>query len=96
MGLGKANYCQSALVEKGLVKLDNFRKKQNKTPIRLSAHPRRNGRKTRIIQAFLRRKEAEFEAIQREIEALESELESSVTECQSDIQTKNASLGTMP
>ena len=33
--------------------------------------------KTRIAQAFLKRKEAEFEAIRREIEALKGELESS-------------------
>jgi len=30
VSLGKANYCLRALVEKGLVKLGNFRKNQNK------------------------------------------------------------------
>ena len=30
VSLGKANYCLRALIEKGLVKLGNFRKNQNK------------------------------------------------------------------
>ena len=52
--------------------------------------------KTRIAQAFLKRKEAEFEAILREIEALKGELDSSAAECQPDTQTNPPSPGTTP
>ena len=76
VSLGKANYCLRALVEKGLVKLGNFSKNQNKRQYAYLLTPAGLEEKTRITLAFLKRKEAEFEVIQREIEALKSDLES--------------------
>ena len=76
VSLGKANYCLRALVEKGLVKLGNFSKNQNKRQYAYLLTPAGVEEKTRITQAFLKRKEAEFEAIRREIEARKGELAS--------------------
>lgn len=76
VSLGKANYLLRALVEKGLVKLGNFSKNPNKRNYAYILTPAGMEEKTRITLAFLRRKQAEFEAIRREIEALESDLES--------------------
>lgn len=96
VSLGKANYCLRALVEKGLVKLGNFRKNQNKRQYAYLLTPAGLEEKTRITQAFLKRKEAEFEAIRREIEVLKGELDSSAAECQPDTQTNPPSPGTTP
>ena len=96
VSLGKANYCLRALVEKGLVKLGNFHKNQNKRQYAYLLTPAGVEEKTRIAQAFLKRKEAEFESIQREIEALKGELESSEAECQPATQSTPPSPGTRP
>jgi MarR family transcriptional regulator, temperature-dependent positive regulator of motility len=74
VSLGKANYCLRALVEKGLVKLGNFSKNPNKGKYAYILTPAGLEEKTRITLAFLKRKEAEFEAIQREIEVLKADL----------------------
>jgi len=79
VSLGKANYCLRALVEKGLVKLGNFSKNPNKGKYAYILTPAGLEEKTRITLAFLKRKEAEFQAIQHEIEALKSDLESAPT-----------------
>ncbi len=76
VSLGKANYCLRALVEKGLVKLGNFGRNPNKRQYAYILTPAGLEEKTRITLAFLKRKEAEFQAIQREIEALKSDLDS--------------------
>ena len=76
VSLGKANYCLRALVEKGLVKLGNFSKNPNKRHYAYILTPAGLEEKTRITLGFLKRKEAEFEAIQGEIDALRKELES--------------------
>lgn len=77
VSLGKANYCLRALVEKGLVKLGNFGKNPNKRQYAYILTPAGLEEKTRITLAFLRRKEAEFEAIRREIETLKGDLKPS-------------------
>ena len=75
VSLGKANYCLRALIEKGLVKLGKFSRNPNKSQYAYVLTPAGLEEKTRITLGFLKRKEAEFEAIKREIEALKGELE---------------------
>jgi EPS-associated MarR family transcriptional regulator len=77
VSLGKANYCLRALVEKGLVKLGNFSKNPNKDKYAYLLTPAGLEEKTRITLAFLKRKEADFEAIRNEIETLKADLETS-------------------
>ncbi len=75
VSLGKANYCLRALVEKGLVKLGNFSKNPNKGKYAYILTPAGLEEKTRITLGFLKRKEAEFEAIKDEIETLKADLQ---------------------
>ena len=75
VSLGKANYCMRALIEKGLVTLENFRNAGNKCKYAYLLTPAGIEEKTRITLGFLKRKQAEYEAIRLEIEALQQELE---------------------
>ena len=84
VSLGKANYCLRALVEKGLVKLGNFSKNPNKGKYAYILTPAGLEEKTRIALDFLKRKEAEFEVIQREIFDPRNELAASRDVCQKD------------
>ena len=74
VSLGKDNYCLNALMEKGLVKLENFRQNQDKRQYAYLLTNAGLEEKTRITVAFLRRKVAEYEALEREIEQLRGEL----------------------
>ena len=74
VSLGKANYCMRALIEKGLVKLENFRHAEKKRKYAYLLTPAGIEEKTRITLAFLRRKEAEFKKIKSEVKALQIEL----------------------
>jgi EPS-associated MarR family transcriptional regulator len=75
VSLGKANYCLKALMEKGLVKLENFRRNPDKREYAYLLTPAGLEEKTRITMSFLRRKVAEYEALEKEIEQLRGELE---------------------
>ena len=74
VSLGKANYCLKALMEKGHVKLGNFRRNPDKREYAYLLTPAGVQEKTRITMAFLRRKVAEYEALEMEIEQLRDEL----------------------
>ena len=73
VSLGKVNYCLKALVEKGFVKLGNFRKSQDKRVYAYLLTPKVIEEKARVTVAFLQRKLAEYEAIRGEIEELQKE-----------------------
>ena len=75
VSLGKANYCLKALMEKGLVKFGNFRKNPDKRVYAYLLTPAGLEEKTRITLAFLKRKVAEYEALEKEIEQLRGDLE---------------------
>ena len=75
VSLGKANYCLKALMEKGLVKFGNFRRNPDKREYAYLLTPAGLEEKTRITMSFLRRKVAEYEALEKEIEQLRGELE---------------------
>ena len=74
VSFGKANYCLKALLEKGLVKLERFRANPNKRQYAYLLTPAGLEEKTRITLGFLRRKVAEYKALQKEIELLRDEL----------------------
>jgi EPS-associated MarR family transcriptional regulator len=74
VSLGKANYCLKALMEKGLVKLGNFRRNPDKREYAYLLTPAGLEEKTRITLAFLKRKVAEYEALEKEIEQLRGDL----------------------
>lgn len=71
---GKMNYCLNALMEKGLVKLQNFSNSQHRWRYAYVLTPTGLAAKAALTGRFLKRKIAEYEALKAEIEALKSEL----------------------
>ena len=71
---GKAYYCISALIEKGLVKARNFSRSNNKTTYLYQLTPKGLREKTFLTAKFLERKLDEFEDLKAEIARLEGDL----------------------
>ncbi len=71
--LGKVNYCLNALIDKGLVKVRNFRNNRNKLSYAYLLTPRGLESKAAITVHFLRRKIAEYESLKAEIALLRRE-----------------------
>ena len=74
VSLGKANYCLQSLMEKGLVKANNFKNSNNKKAYMYYLTRKGIAEKARATTRFLNRKITEYEALQREIETLKHEL----------------------
>lgn len=74
ISLGVVNYCLKGLVEKGQVKVSNFRASGNKLRYAYVLTPRGVLAKAKLTGDFLRRRIAEHEALRAEIEALQKEL----------------------
>jgi len=73
ISLGRVNYCIKALVEKGLVKANNFRNSKNKKGYAYLLTPRGIEDKARMTVEFLKIKIAEHEALTKEIQGLQEE-----------------------
>ena len=71
VSLGKVNYCLQALVQKGLVKMENFRRNDNKLAYSYLLTPSGIEEKTLLTVSFLKYKIAQYEAIRNEIEELQ-------------------------
>ena len=74
ISLGKANFCVKALIEKGLVKADNFKNSTNKIGYLYLLTPKGIEEKVSLTQRFLQRKLKEHEALEKEIEQLRQEV----------------------
>ncbi len=77
VGLGTINFCFQALVEKGLVKMQNFSQSKNKLRYAYLLTPAGMAEKSKLTAEFLKRKVAEYETLQAEIESLKAEINSS-------------------
>ncbi len=75
VSLGKANYSIRALIDKGLVKANNFKNSDNKRAYFYVLTPRGIEAKAKISVRFLARKMVEYEALRLEIEELKAKLE---------------------
>lgn len=73
ISLGKVNFCLNALVEKGSLKINNFRKSDNKLAYAYLLTPRGVEEKARITVQFLKYKVQEYERLRAEIEELQRE-----------------------
>jgi len=73
MSLGKANYVLRALLEKGLVKIQNFSKSGNKRGYAYLLTPEGVVAKADLTRHFLARKMEEYDALRLEIERLKAE-----------------------
>jgi len=79
ISLGKANYCLRALMTRGWVKMDNFRRNPNKMGYVYLLTPRGIEEKARFAVRFLHHKLLEFDALKAEIERLKVEVGDSAT-----------------
>ena len=75
VSVGSINYCMSALIEKGLVKAENFRASKTKWRYLYVLTPGGLAEKASITHRFLQRQMHEYELLKSEIESLKSELE---------------------
>ena len=76
VSLGGVNYALKALIERGFVKADNFRKSGRKVAYLYVLTPKGVVEKASLAAAFLGRKLAEYEVLRQEIEALKGEVDS--------------------
>lgn len=83
VSVGKLNYCLHALMERGWVKANNFRRSDNKLAYAYYLTPRGLSAKMKLTSSFLRRKETEFELLQSQISALRVELANDPTGAES-------------
>ena len=74
VSVGKTNHCLRALLDKGLLKVRNFRDSQNKLAYAYYLTPKGAKEKVRTTVGFLKRKLAEYEGLEREIEELKREV----------------------
>ena len=74
LSLGKTNYVVRALVDKGWVKLSNFKRSDNKLGYIYLLTPEGLSEKAILAQNFLKRKSEEYNRLKKEIEALKNEL----------------------
>ncbi len=74
VSLGKTNYVINALIDKGLLKLNNFKRSDNKLGYSYLLTAQGITEKTMLAQKFLRRKSDEYNKLKEEIEKLRNEL----------------------
>lgn len=74
LSLGKTHYVLHALLDKGLLKIENFRRNDNKLAYAYLLTPKGLKEKVHMTRSFLARKEAEFELLQATIKRLRQEV----------------------
>ena len=74
VSLGSVNFCVKALVDKGLVKVDNFVRSDNKRGYAYYLTPNGVVEKGEITAKFLKCKLKEYELLKAEIKALKQTL----------------------
>ena len=75
VSLGKVNFCLNALVEKGSLKIKNFRNNDNKLAYAYLLTPSGVDQKARMTVQFLKYKVQEYERLRMEIAELQLEAE---------------------
>ena len=65
--LGKINYCLKGLKQKGLIKISNFSKAENKIKYIYVLTPKGISEKSKITIRFLKQKMKEYEELKKEI-----------------------------
>jgi EPS-associated MarR family transcriptional regulator len=75
LSLGSTNYCIRAVIDRGWLKVQNFRTSHNKRAYAYLLTPEGIAAKAHLTVRFLHRKRAEYAALQLEIEQLAAELQ---------------------
>ena len=76
VSLGKVNYCLKSLIEKGLIKVNNFRNSNNKNQYSYLLTPKGIEEKAKLTLDFIRIKTQEYDTLKQEIEILKQEAKS--------------------
>lgn len=71
VSLGRINYGLRALIDKGLIKMNNFKQSKTKLTYAYLLTPSGLIEKSALTKAFLARKMEEFDALKKEIEELQ-------------------------
>ena len=79
ISLGKTNFCLRAIIEKGWVKVRNFRQSNNKLAYSYILTPKGIQAKAKLTTNYLKRKTQEYEALKQEIEQLQCDSNSRST-----------------
>lgn len=74
VSLGAVNFCLKALVEKGMVKVENFVRSNNKVSYAYYLTPKGVFEKSEITAEFLKRKKQEYALLKTEIAELQAEV----------------------
>jgi len=75
ISLGKVNFLMNALIGKGFVKVENFKKSGNKIAYLYNITPGGIEEKIRMTYLFLKRKTAEYEQLELDIRQLQEEMQ---------------------
>ena len=73
LSLGKINYCLNALMDKGWIKVQNFKNSRNKLAYLYILTPSGIEGKAKLTRSFLQRKMHEYDLLIKEIAQLQSE-----------------------
>ena len=70
ISLGKVNYCLKSLIQKGFVKINNFKNSNHKLQYSYLLTPTGIEEKTKLTIEFLKVKTEEYEELKKEVEKL--------------------------
>jgi len=70
ISLGKVNYCLKSLIQKGFVKISNFKNSNLKLQYSYLLTPKGAAEKTKLTIMFLKAKTEEYEVLKKEVEKL--------------------------
>ena len=73
MSLGRVNYCLKSLIEKGFIKVGNFRNSNNKIQYSYLLTQKGVEEKAKLTLDFIRIKTQEYDTLKEEIESLKQE-----------------------
>ncbi len=73
VSLGKVNYCLRSLIQKGFIKINNFKNSKNKAQYSYFLTPQGIEAKTKLTIEFLKVKTKEYEALKKEVDKLKTE-----------------------
>lgn len=76
ISLGKTHYILNSLIDVGLVKVDNFKRSDNKLGYAYLLTPRGFVEKAKVTKRFLSRKQREYKALEKQISELTEEIKS--------------------
>ena len=72
ISLGKVNYCLKSLIQKGFVKINNFKNSNHKLQYSYLLTPTGIEEKTKLTIEFLKVKTKEYEVLKEEVERIKN------------------------